>query len=96
MSRLPPFMPAASLRRLRRARHRRWPVSTGCGGPTTAIAGIRHPGGWSPLDGRTTSIEVVVTAAFGGYTCLLRGEAGNLGYAPATSPLAARLQAVHA
>jgi len=42
------------------------PVSADCGGPTTAIADIRHPGGRSPLAGRTTSIEAVVTAAFGG------------------------------
>ena len=42
------------------------PVSAGCGGPTTAIADIRHSGGRSPLAGRTASIEAVVTAAFGG------------------------------
>jgi predicted extracellular nuclease len=42
------------------------PVSTGCGGATTAIADIRHPAGRSPLAGHTTSIEAVVTAAFGG------------------------------
>ncbi|WP_175722351.1 ExeM/NucH family extracellular endonuclease [Burkholderia ambifaria] len=42
------------------------PVSTGCGGATTAIADIRHPAGRSPLAGHNTSIEAVVTAAFGG------------------------------
>ncbi|RQR84149.1 MULTISPECIES: ExeM/NucH family extracellular endonuclease [unclassified Burkholderia] len=42
------------------------PVSAGCGGPTTAIADLRHSGGRSPLAGRSASIEAIVTAAFGG------------------------------
>ncbi|MXN73723.1 ExeM/NucH family extracellular endonuclease [Burkholderia sp. 4701] len=42
------------------------PVSAGCGGATTPIADIRGSGGPSPLAGRTTSIEAVVTAEFGG------------------------------
>ncbi|WP_256121987.1 ExeM/NucH family extracellular endonuclease, partial [Burkholderia sp. A2] len=42
------------------------PVSSGCGGAATAIAEIRRAGGRSPLAGQTTSIEAVVTAAFGG------------------------------
>ncbi|HHL4082767.1 ExeM/NucH family extracellular endonuclease [Burkholderia sola] len=42
------------------------PVSSGCGGAATAIAEIRRVGGRSPLAGQTTSIEAVVTAAFGG------------------------------
>ncbi|ONQ25150.1 endonuclease [Burkholderia cenocepacia] len=42
------------------------PVSSGCGGAATAIAEIRRAGGPSPLAGQTTSIEAVVTAAFGG------------------------------
>ncbi|KHK60338.1 endonuclease [Burkholderia sp. A9] len=42
------------------------PVSVHCGGATLPIADIRHPGGTSPLAGQTTSIEAVVTAAFGG------------------------------
>ena len=42
------------------------PVSAVCGGATTAIADIRHPAGRSPLAGHTTSIEAIVTAAFGG------------------------------
>lgn len=42
------------------------PVSAGCGGETTPIADIRSAGGPSPLSGRTTSIEAVVTAAFDG------------------------------
>ncbi|KWE55459.1 ExeM/NucH family extracellular endonuclease [Burkholderia sp. MSMB2157WGS] len=42
------------------------PVSSGCGGATTAIAEIRRAGRPSPLAGQTTSIEAVVTAAFGG------------------------------
>ncbi|RKU03631.1 endonuclease [Burkholderia sp. Nafp2/4-1b] len=42
------------------------PVSADCGGAATAIADIRHPGARSRLAGRTTSIEAVVTAAFGG------------------------------
>lgn len=42
------------------------PVSAGCGGATTAIADLRHRSGRSPLAGRTTSIEAVVTAEFGG------------------------------
>ncbi|HEF5874033.1 TPA: ExeM/NucH family extracellular endonuclease [Burkholderia cenocepacia] len=42
------------------------PVANGCGGATTPIAEIRRAGGPSPLAGRTTSIEAVVTAAFGG------------------------------
>ncbi|MBY4695289.1 ExeM/NucH family extracellular endonuclease [Burkholderia latens] len=42
------------------------PLNAGCGGATMAIADIRHPDGRSPLDGRTTSIEAVVTAAFNG------------------------------
>ncbi|VWB79034.1 endonuclease [Burkholderia arboris] len=41
------------------------PVSAGCGGATTAIAEIRRASGPSPLAGQTTSIEAVVTAAFG-------------------------------
>ncbi|ONT96975.1 endonuclease, partial [Burkholderia cenocepacia] len=41
------------------------PVSSGCGGAATAIAEIRRAGGPSPLAGQTTSIEAVVTAAFG-------------------------------
>ncbi|MDI9690326.1 hypothetical protein QM326_37485, partial [Burkholderia cenocepacia] len=36
------------------------------GGAATAIAEIRRAGGPSPLAGQTTSIEAVVTAAFGG------------------------------
>ncbi|WP_175681257.1 ExeM/NucH family extracellular endonuclease [Burkholderia cenocepacia] len=42
------------------------PVSSGCGGAATTIAEIRRGGGPSPLAGQTTSIEAVVTAAFGG------------------------------
>ncbi|WP_193101037.1 ExeM/NucH family extracellular endonuclease [Burkholderia sp. Z1] len=42
------------------------PVSTGCGGATTAIADLRSARGPSPMAGQTTSIEAVVTAAFGG------------------------------
>lgn len=42
------------------------PVSSGCGGAATAIAELRRGGGPSPLAGQTTSIEAVVTAAFGG------------------------------
>ncbi|WP_175900441.1 ExeM/NucH family extracellular endonuclease [Burkholderia seminalis] len=42
------------------------PVSAGCGGPTSAIADLRRAGGPSPVAGHTTSIEAVVTAAFGG------------------------------
>ncbi|WP_321857611.1 ExeM/NucH family extracellular endonuclease [Burkholderia cenocepacia] len=42
------------------------PVSSGCGGAAMAIAEIRRAGRPSPLAGRTTSIEAVVTAAFGG------------------------------
>ncbi|WP_412025004.1 ExeM/NucH family extracellular endonuclease [Burkholderia cepacia] len=42
------------------------PVSAGCGGATTAIADLRSARGPSPLAGQTTSIEAVVTAAFGG------------------------------
>ncbi|RQR37518.1 endonuclease [Burkholderia sp. Bp9143] len=42
------------------------PAGADCGGPTTAIADIRRPGGRSPLAGRTASIEAIVTAAFGG------------------------------
>ncbi|QVN11425.1 ExeM/NucH family extracellular endonuclease [Burkholderia sp. LAS2] len=42
------------------------PVGSGCGGPATAIAEIRRTGGPSRLAGQTTSIEAVVTAAFGG------------------------------
>ncbi|VWC09719.1 ExeM/NucH family extracellular endonuclease [Burkholderia lata] len=42
------------------------PVSAGCGGATTPIADLRGAGGPSPLAGQTTSIEAVVTAAFGG------------------------------
>ncbi|KWU24913.1 ExeM/NucH family extracellular endonuclease [Burkholderia cenocepacia] len=42
------------------------PVGSGCGGPATAIAEIRRAGGPSRLAGQTTSIEAVVTAAFGG------------------------------
>ncbi|AZQ54482.1 ExeM/NucH family extracellular endonuclease [Burkholderia cenocepacia] len=42
------------------------PVSSGCGGAATAIAEIRRAGRPSPLAGQTTSIEAVVTAAFGG------------------------------
>ncbi|WP_175689189.1 ExeM/NucH family extracellular endonuclease [Burkholderia anthina] len=42
------------------------PVSAGCGGATSAIADIRHRSGRSPLAGRATSVEAVVTAAFGG------------------------------
>lgn len=41
-------------------------VSAGCGGATTPIADLRGAGGPSPLAGQTTSIEAVVTAAFGG------------------------------
>ncbi|NTZ86953.1 ExeM/NucH family extracellular endonuclease [Burkholderia metallica] len=42
------------------------PVSSGCGGAAMAIAEIRRAGRPSPLAGQTTSIEAVVTAAFGG------------------------------
>ncbi|WP_423369107.1 ExeM/NucH family extracellular endonuclease [Burkholderia sp. LMG 32019] len=42
------------------------PISAGCGGATTPIADLRGTGGPSPLAGQTTSIEAVVTAAFGG------------------------------
>ncbi|VWC54768.1 ExeM/NucH family extracellular endonuclease [Burkholderia lata] len=42
------------------------PVSAGCGGATTPIADLRGAGSPSPLAGQTTSIEAVVTAAFGG------------------------------
>ncbi|KVT07829.1 endonuclease [Burkholderia sp. MSMB1078WGS] len=42
------------------------PVSSGCGGAVTAIAEIRRAGRPSPFAGQTTSIEAVVTAAFGG------------------------------
>ncbi|MGU3779844.1 ExeM/NucH family extracellular endonuclease [Burkholderia metallica] len=42
------------------------PVSAGCGGATTPIADLRSAAGPSPLAGRTTSIEAVVTAAFDG------------------------------
>ncbi|AXF24201.1 endonuclease [Burkholderia pyrrocinia] len=42
------------------------PVSAGCGNATTSIADLRSAGGPSPLAGQTTSIEAVVTAAFGG------------------------------
>ncbi|RDS99663.1 endonuclease [Burkholderia contaminans] len=42
------------------------PVSAGCGGATMPIADLRGAGGPSPLAGQTTSIEAVVTAAFGG------------------------------
>ncbi|MPV59218.1 endonuclease [Burkholderia sp. HI2761] len=42
------------------------PLSSGCGGAATAIAEIRRAGRPSPLAGQTTSIEAVVTAAFGG------------------------------
>ncbi|AYQ42808.1 endonuclease [Burkholderia aenigmatica] len=41
-------------------------ISAGCGGATTPIADLRGAGGPSPLAGQTTSIEAVVTAAFGG------------------------------
>ncbi|MEN2468521.1 ExeM/NucH family extracellular endonuclease [Burkholderia sp. GS2Y] len=42
------------------------PVSAGCGGATTAIVDLRSARGPSPMAGQTTSIEAVVTAAFGG------------------------------
>ncbi|MCA7997082.1 ExeM/NucH family extracellular endonuclease [Burkholderia metallica] len=42
------------------------PLSAGCGGATTPIADLRSAAGPSPLAGRTTSIEAVVTAAFDG------------------------------
>ncbi|WP_322086515.1 ExeM/NucH family extracellular endonuclease [Burkholderia sp. BCC1999] len=42
------------------------PVSAGCGSATSAIADLRRADGPSPLAGRTTSIEAVVTAEFGG------------------------------
>ncbi|KAB0640053.1 ExeM/NucH family extracellular endonuclease [Burkholderia latens] len=67
MSRLPPpFALAASVALCTAPASAALPVSADCGGPTMAIADIRHPGGRSPLAGRTTSIEAVVTAAFGG------------------------------
>ena len=67
MSRLlPSLVPAASLVCAAPPATAALPVSAGCGGATTAIADLRHRSGRSPLAGRTTSIEAVVTAAFGG------------------------------
>ncbi|AXK61950.1 ExeM/NucH family extracellular endonuclease [Burkholderia sp. IDO3] len=67
MSRLlPSLVPAASLVCAAPPAAAALPVSAGCGGATTAIADLRHRSGRSPLAGRTTSIEAVVTAAFGG------------------------------
>ncbi|WP_126283639.1 ExeM/NucH family extracellular endonuclease [Burkholderia stagnalis] len=63
---LPPLFLAVSLAMSPAALLAAPPVSTGCGGATTPIAGIRGGSGPSPLAGRTTSIEAVVTAAFGG------------------------------
>jgi predicted extracellular nuclease len=67
MSRLLPlFALAASLALCAAPAIAALPVSADCGGAAMAIADIRHPGGRSPLAGRTTSIEAIVTAAFGG------------------------------
>ncbi|UVE67659.1 ExeM/NucH family extracellular endonuclease [Burkholderia pyrrocinia] len=67
MSRLlPPLAVALSLALSVRPAPAALPVSAGCGGTTTAIADLRSAGGPSPLAGQTTSIEAVITAAFGG------------------------------
>ncbi|TDA46311.1 ExeM/NucH family extracellular endonuclease [Burkholderia pyrrocinia] len=67
MSRLlPPLAVALSLALSVRPAPAAPPVSAGCGGATSAIADLRSAGGPSPLAGQTTSIEAVVTAAFGG------------------------------
>ncbi|WP_175997951.1 ExeM/NucH family extracellular endonuclease [Burkholderia stabilis] len=67
MSRLlAPLIVALSLDLSGRPASAALPVSAGCGGATMPIADIRGTGGPSPLAGQTTSIEAVVTAAFGG------------------------------
>ncbi|MBJ9590404.1 ExeM/NucH family extracellular endonuclease [Burkholderia seminalis] len=67
MSRLPPLLAVALLPALFvRPAGAALPVSAGCGGATSAIADLRRAGGPSPAAGHTTSIEAVVTAAFGG------------------------------